>query len=90
MPDGDRKPESNETDPKRLAQLLELELIQKRSSWQQARERRGNLRTVSLLFFFLVAAGTLAAFFFLFSSGRMTDIRTRATHNLSPTPGASP
>ncbi len=40
----DRKREGSDADPERLAQLLELELIQKRAAWQQAAARRGSLR----------------------------------------------
>ncbi len=90
MADGDRKPESKESHPERLAQLLELELIQKRSSWQQAKERRGNFRMLSFLFLFLVILGALAAFFFFFSSGQMDELHSRGSHNSPAVPGASP
>ncbi len=89
MTDGDRKREPGETDPARLAQLLELELMQKRAAWQQTKARRGNLRALSFLFLFIVIAAALAAFFVLFSSDTVSELRSNAPHS-SPSPTSSP
>ena len=52
--------------PEELSRLLEIELIQKRSQWQQASARNKNLKTYSLLFLFLVVFAGLGGFFYLF------------------------
>ncbi len=88
MADDNRKREGSDTDPERLAQLLELELIQKRAAWQQAAARRGSLRVLSFLFLFIVIVGTLIAFFVFFSSDSVTDVRSNAPQ--SPAPAGSP
>ena len=88
MPDGDRKPEREEIDPARIEQLLELELMQKRAEWQRTKASRGNLRALSFMFLFLVIFGALVAFFFIFSSGRLTE--TRPDAQSTPTPAAAP
>ena len=85
MPDGDRKPEPNEIDPTKLEQLLDIELMQKRAAWQQAKASRNNLRAFSFLFLFVVIVGALLAFFFLFSSGEMTNLRPSAPPEPPPT-----
>ena len=56
-----------------LSRLLEIELIQKRVEWQRATARNKNLKTVSLLFLFLVVLAGLAVFYFAYmraSEGR--------------------
>ena len=85
MPDSDRKPEETDSDPERLAQLLQIELIHKRAAWQQAKVRRAGLRTLSFLFLFIVIAGALVAFFVFFSSSTLVDIRSNGP-DTSPTP----
>jgi type VI protein secretion system component VasF len=89
MADGDSKRERTETDPARLAQLLEIELMQKRAAWQQAKARRGSLRTMSFLFLFLVIVAALVAFYLFFSPERVSELRSNAPHAGSP-PAASP
>ncbi len=85
----DRKREGSDADPERLAQLLELELIQKRAAWQQAAARRGSLRVLSFLFLFIVIVGALIAFFVFFSSDSVTEVRLNSP-NASPAPAVSP
>lgn len=80
MSNGEGKRESTETDPAKLAQLLEIELMQKRAAWQQAKARRGNLRAISFFFLFIVIVGALVAFFVFFSSGRVSELRSDAPH----------
>jgi hypothetical protein len=50
-----------------LSRLLQLELIQKRAAWKQASQRRRSLRSAAFLFLFLLIAGCLLGFFFVFS-----------------------
>lgn len=83
-PDGNSQLNQRETDPEKLAKLLEIELMQKRASWQQAKARRGTYRAMSFLFLFVVIVAAVAAFYFFASSGRVAP---RAD---SPEPAASP
>jgi hypothetical protein len=87
MLDGKNNPE--ETDPEKLARLLELELMQKRAAWQQKKARRGTLRTMSFLFLFVVIAAALAGFFLFFNPERVREIR-RPTDAVTPSPTATP
>lgn len=84
MYNGDGKREPTEADPAKLAQLLEIELMQKRAEWQQAKARRGNLRALSLFFLFIVIVGAAVAFFVFFSPARVTELRSNAHSNASP------
>jgi len=55
------------SDAERLSRLLELELVQKRAAWKQARERKKSLRSLAFLFLFLLFAACLLGFFFAFN-----------------------
>jgi len=68
------KPELADNDPEKISQLLELQLVQKRAEWKRAGERYRMLRSLSLLFLFIVIAGGLFAFFLIFS--RVNEERT--------------
>lgn len=48
-----------------MAKALEIELMQKRAAWQQARGNRGIWRALSILFLVLVLLGALVAYFYL-------------------------
>ncbi len=74
-PDGNSQPDPRETDPAKLAKLLEIELMQKRAGWQQAKARRGTLRAMSFLFLFLVIVAAFVAFYFLASTDRLPAAR---------------
>lgn len=50
-----------------MARLLELELIQKRTAWQQTKQRKKSLRSFAFLFLFLLFAACLVGFFFAFN-----------------------
>lgn len=76
--DSNRQSDARETDPEKLAKLLEIELMQKRASWQQAKARRSSLRTMSFLFLFAVIFAALAAFYFFFSGERPAQPREGA------------
>ena len=93
MPEGNGKPESRETDPAKLAQLLEIELMQKRAAWQQAKARRKGLRTFSFFFLFVVIIAGLFGFFVLLSPDRVGELRSEAPESeeaATPTPAPSP
>jgi len=84
MAEPDRKPEPAETDPEKLEKLLEIELMQKRAAWQQARVRRGNLRLLSVLFLVVIVALALFVFVMYFSPARMQELKSHATPSASP------
>jgi len=50
-----------------LSRLLELELIQKRATWKQTSQRNRSFRTAAFLFLFLLIAGCVFGFFFVFT-----------------------
>jgi hypothetical protein len=83
-PDGNRQPDLRETDPEKLAKLLEIELMQKRASWQQAKARRSTLRTMSFLFLFLVIVAAFVAVYFVMSSGGLSAPSTGTPPSASP------
>ena len=88
MRDGKHNPE--ETDPEKVAQLLDLELMQKRAEWQQKKARRGGLRALSFLFLFIVIAAALVGFFLFFDTERGREIQSSATAIATPSPTAAP
>jgi hypothetical protein len=79
------KTESVKNDPGDLARVLELELIQKRVAWQRASTRYRALKTISILFLFIIIAGSLAAFFLI--SSRVDERHANQddpTHTVAP------
>jgi hypothetical protein len=54
-------------DAEQLARLLELELIQKRTTWKQAKERKKSFRSLAVLFVFLLFVACMLGLFFAFS-----------------------
>lgn len=90
MPDANRKPEPGEIDPAKIQQLLEIEMMQQRASWQQAKARRGSLRAMSFFFLFLVIVGALFAYFVFLSPERLSELKSSAPPvEPSPAPSAS-
>ena len=59
--------QSASSDPDQLSRLLELELIQKRTAWNQAKARKKSLRSLAFLFVFLILVTTLFGFFLAFN-----------------------
>ncbi len=90
MAEGNRKPELN--DPEMMARLLELELAQKRATWQRTNAQRQKLRLFSFLFLFLVLAGALLGFYFFFPSDRPDELKSHRnnTEQTSPSPSVTP
>jgi hypothetical protein len=60
-------PHSDGSEAEQLSRLLELELIQKRASWKHAKERNKSLRSAAFLFLFVLIAGCLLGFFFVYT-----------------------
>ena len=83
-PEGNQQPDARETDPEKLAKLLEIELMQKRASWQQAKARRGSYRTMSFLFLFVVIVAAFVAFYFFATSERVPRARSDADASAHP------
>lgn len=84
---GGGKPEP--VDPETAVRLLELELMQKRAARQMAGRRWGGLRAASFIFLFAVILGALLAVYFLFSSGRLDELRSRDGPQPNPSATAS-
>jgi hypothetical protein len=61
------KTPTSASDAEQLTRLLELELIQKRATWKQERQRNKSFRSLAFLFLFLLIAGTLLGFFFVYT-----------------------
>ncbi len=78
--------DANETDPEILARLLELELMQKRAGWAQAKSRLSAVRAISFLFLFLVILGALVLYLVYFHPERGNELGTTTRGLPSPTP----
>ena len=83
------KPES--LDPEQMVRLLEIELAQKRTVRQQAGSPFRGFRLLSFVFLFAVILGVLVAFYYVFLSGNLDELRARketqpAASPASPTP----
>ncbi len=83
-PEGNRHTDARETDPEKLAKLLEIELMQKRAGWQQAKARRGTYRAMSFLFLFAVIVAAFVAFYLFATSERPASPRGDARSTASP------
>jgi hypothetical protein len=85
---GDGKPEP--VDPETLVRMLEIEMIQKRAARQQASARRNTWRAASFFFLFIVILAAFLAFYFVFSSGRLDEMRSHTGPSPTVTPASSP
>jgi len=70
-------PETIKQDPEAILRLLDLELRQKRVSWQQAASRHRTSRMISLFTVFVVVVAGLLALFFLFSQANEERANSR-------------
>jgi len=83
-PESVKPPDPN---PEELSRLLEIELIQKRAQWQKLSSRRSSLRSMSILFLFIMILGALAAFYLAFTrAGEARQQRSPETTNTSARP----
>jgi hypothetical protein len=55
------------TEADQVARLLELELIQRRTAWKQAKERKKSFRTLAFFFLFLLFMACVGGAFFAFT-----------------------
>lgn len=74
-PHGDSKPEPADPDP--MVRMLELELAQRRAALRNARSPYRAFRLASILFLLAVIIGAALAFYFVFYSGGLDEIRAR-------------
>jgi len=73
-------------DPAKIEKLLEIELMQKRASWQQAKARRGSFRALSFFFLFIVIVAAVVGFYLFFSPDRMSELKSNATEQENESP----
>ena len=85
-PHGDGKNEP--TDPEQLVRLMELELAQQRAARLRARSPYRNFRLASFIFLFAVIIGVVLAFYYVFYSGGLDELRSRKEPQ--PAAAASP
>jgi flagellar basal body-associated protein FliL len=75
----------HEPDPENAVRLLEIELMRQRMAREQSGTPYRGLRVISLIFAFVVLAGALFAFYYLFVAGGLEEFRARTAQ-----PGPSP
>jgi hypothetical protein len=87
-PRGDGKPEPS--DPDELLRLIDLELAQKRLHRERSASPFRAFRLASFIFLFAVILGVALAFYYVFYSGGLDEIRSRAQDRptASPSPSA--
>jgi hypothetical protein len=87
-PRGDGKPEPS--DPDQLLRLIDLELAQKRLRRERAPAPYRAFRLASFIFLFAVIVGIALAFYYVFYSGGLDEMRSRtpAHPTVSPSPSA--
>ena len=85
---GEGKPEP--VDPEMLVRMVEIEMIQKRAARQQASARRNTWRIASFFFLFIVILVAGFALYFVFSSGRLDEMRSHNNSSATATPLPSP
>lgn len=77
------------TDPEQLVRLIDLELAQKRAARQQARSPYRSFRMASFIFLFAVLVGVALAFYYVFYSGGLDEIRSRKEPATTATPAST-
>jgi hypothetical protein len=74
------------TDPEQLLRLMDLELAQQRAARQRARSPYRSFRLASFIFLFAVIVGVVLAFYYVFFSGGLDELRSRREPtNATPT-----
>lgn len=84
-PNDESKPESRAGDDDALLKALEIELLQKRASWQKAHGQRNAWRSASFVFLFIVVIGALFALYYV-----MAVMPRKTSEQPDPAPAASP
>jgi hypothetical protein len=65
------------TDPEQILRLVELELAQQRAARLRARSPYRAFRLASFIFLFAVIIGAVLAFYYVFYSGGLDEMRSR-------------
>jgi hypothetical protein len=86
-PRGDGKPEPN--DPDQLLRLIEIELAQKRAARARSPSPFRGFRLASFIFLFAVIVGIALAFYYVFYTGGLEEIRSRAKSQPTASPSSS-
>ena len=86
-PRGDGKPEPN--DPDQILKLIDIELAQKRAARERAPAPFRGFKMVSFIFLFFVILGAVFAFYYVFISGGLDEMRSRNQTHPTATPSSS-
>ena len=86
-PQGDGKPEPS--DPDQVLRLIDIELAQKRAARERAPSPYRGFRMASFIFLFAVILGAALAFYYVFISGGLDEMRSRNQSQPTPTPSSS-
>jgi len=78
--DGKHEP----ADPENAVRMLERELMGQRAARQRAGTPYRGLRAASFVFLFAVILGAVLAFYYVFSSGGLDEVRARNSPQPSP------
>ncbi len=82
----DDNPNPLKPSPAEIEKLLEIELMQKRASWQRAKAQRNIWRTLSFLFLFVIIVGALVGYFVFLSPSQLDEIKSGNLISESPSP----
>jgi hypothetical protein len=75
-------------DPEQVLRLVELELAQQRAARQRAGSPYRAFRLASFIFLFAVLIGVALAFYYVFVSGGLDELRSRNQPNPTATPSS--
>lgn len=77
------------TDPEQLVRLIDLELAQRRAARQHARAPFRSFRLASFIFLFAVIVVIALAFYYVFFSGGLDELRSRKEPAATATPSST-
>ncbi len=77
-------------DPDQLLRLIDLELAQKRAARLRAPSPYRGFRMASFIFLFAVILGAVLAFYYVFVSGGLENVRRRNESQPTATPARAP
>jgi hypothetical protein len=75
-------------DPEQVLRLVEIDLAQQRAVRQRAGSPYRAFRLASFIFLFAVFIGVALAFYYVFVSGGLDDLRSRKQSNATATPSS--
>ena len=86
-PRSDGKPEPN--DPNQVLRMIDIEMAQKRAARERAPSPFRGFRMASFIFLFAVILGALLAFYYVFVSGGLEEMRSHSQSQPTVTPSPS-